>query len=81
MRFSWLCKQPLQRDKTYGIGKLDLLSSNKDIIEDKLVKITNLREEINDNNEDEEEFQKELLQSLQFEELVKFQLEQLEKFI
>ena len=58
-----------------------MLSSYKDIIEDKLVKITNLWAEINDNNEDEEEFQKEFLQSVQFEELVKFQLEQLQKFI
>ena len=48
-------------DKFYAtcdIGKLDLLSSYKDIIEDKLIKIMNLWEEINDNIEDEEEFQK-----------------------
>ena len=32
----------------------------KDTIEDKLVKIMNLWEEVNDNIEDEEEFQKEL---------------------
>ena len=40
---------------TYAIGKLDLLSSYKDIIEDKLVKNMNLWEEINDNTEDEED--------------------------
>ena len=41
----------------------------------------NLWDKINDNAEDEEVFQKELSQSLQFEEQVKFQLKQLEKFI
>ena len=41
-------------------------------MEDKLIKNMNLWEEINDNIEDEEEFQKELSQSLQFEEQVKF---------
>ena len=49
-------------------------------MEDKLVKI-NLWQEINDNIGDEEEFRNELLQSLQFEEEVKFQLNQLGKFI
>ena len=65
----------------YDVGKLDLLSSYEDIIEDKLVKIMNLREQINDNIENEEEFQKELSPSFKFREQVKFQLKQLEKFI
>ena len=71
-------------DKIYAannIGKLDLLSSHKDIIEDKLVKIMNQWEEINDNTEDQEEFQNELQQFLQFEEQVLFQVKQLEKVI
>ena len=58
---------------TYDIRKLNLLSSHKDIIDDKLVKILNLWEEINDNIENEEEFQKELSQSLQLEEQVEFE--------
>ena len=41
----------------------------------------NLWEEINDNIEDEEEFQNELSQSLQFEEKVKFQLKQKNLFL
>ena len=50
---------------TYDIGKLDLLSSYKDI-EDKLVKIMNLWKEINGNIEDEEDpiFVETLLNSL-----------------
>ena len=36
----------------YGIGKLYLLPSHKDIIEDKLIKVMNKWEEINDNTED-----------------------------
>ena len=59
---------------TYDIGKLDLLSSYKDIIEDKLVKIMNLWEKINDNIEDGEESQVNFHRHLQFEEWVKFQL-------
>ena len=59
---------------TYEIGKLDFLPSYKDIMENKLLKIMNLREDINDNIEDDKEFQNELSQSLQFEEQVKFQL-------
>ena len=64
----------------YDIGKLEL-SLNKYVIEDNLVKLVNLCEKINDNIEDEEGFQKELSQSLRFEEQVKFQLKQFEKFI
>lgn len=56
-----LCKL----NATFDIEQLDL-SLYKDIIEDKLVTIMNLLEEINDNIEDEEEFQNELSQSLQF---------------
>lgn len=36
----------------YGIGKLHLLPSHKDIIEDKLIKVMNKWEETNDNTED-----------------------------
>ena len=46
-----------------------------------LVQHTALGQEINDNIADEGEFENELLQSLQFEEQVKFQLNQLGKFI
>ena len=44
-----------------------------------LVQHTALGQEINDNIADEGEFENELLQSLQFEEQVKFQLNQLGK--
>ena len=66
---------------TFDIGKLDLLSSYKDIIEHKLVKMLNFWEEINDNIKDEEEFQNKHSQSLQFEEQVKFQLKQLKNLL
>ena len=46
-----------------------------------LVQHTALGQEINDNIANEGEFENELLQSLQFEEQVKFQLNQLGKFI
>ena len=65
----------------YNIGKLDLLSSYKDSIEEALVKIINLWEEIIHNIEDEEKFQSELSQSLRFLEQVIFSLKQLDKFI
>lgn len=46
-----------------------------------LVQHTALGQEINDNIANEGEFENELLQSLQFQEQVKFQLNQLGKFI
>ena len=44
----------------YNIGKQDLLSSYKNIIEDIIVTIINLWEEIKHNIEDEKEFQNKL---------------------
>ena len=64
-----------------NIGKLDLLSSYKDSIEEALVKIINLWDEIIHNIEDEEKFQSELSQSLRFLEQVTFSLKRLDKFI
>ena len=78
-----LCEEIEEAYKNYDRSKTMLLSltSYRDLLQEKLIKIMSLWEEINEDIQEEEDFQGELEKSLDFEAKIKFEIIRLEKFI